>query len=228
MAQCRAPQQAFLKGPMMRTTNDDRALAPSIFRAAARAAIFATGLAAVGPALADTVRCESVDGRERYCNANTRNGVDLVTQLSSRGCYQGETWGYDRRGIWVSAGCRAIFETGYNGYSNNNYNNNNYNNYHSNNGYYSGNHSNKNNDGATAAIAIGAILGAAVIASAASGNKNKSSGGSYSANYDRGCDYGRKDRQAGKNRGYYNHSSAYNSEGEQAFEAGYNKCWNSN
>jgi hypothetical protein len=199
-----------------------------MFRLAARAAILAIGVTATVPALAETIRCESKDGRERYCSTNTSRGVNLVTQLSSRGCYQGETWGYDRRGIWVNGGCRAIFETNYYNdrynYNNNNYNN--YNNYHSSNDYYSGNRNNKSNDGAAVAVALAAIIGAAAIASSSSKNKNNSS--SYQSNYDRGCDYGRKDRSSGKGRDYYSHSSAYNSESEQAFAAGYNKCWNSN
>ncbi len=35
-----------------------------------------------------------------------------MTQYSKHGCYQGDSWGYDRRSIWVSNGCRARFETG--------------------------------------------------------------------------------------------------------------------
>ncbi len=194
------------------------------FRLAARAAICAIGFAATAPAIANTIRCESRDNREAYCGANTSGGVQLVQQLSSNGCYQGQTWGYDRRGIWVSGGCRAVFETNY--WANNNHYNNGYN-YNYNNGYnnnYNNNHHN-NNDGTAAVIALGAILGAAAIASASSG-KGKSNSSGYQANYDRGCDYGRKDRNAGKSRDYYSHSSSYDSSGEQAFASGYNKCWN--
>ena len=125
----------------------------------------------VAPALADTIRCESSNGREQYCRGNTRGGVYLSTQLSSSGCYQGDTWGYDNGGVWVNAGCRAIFQTGgYNGYnyhSSNNYNSNYDNNYN--------NHNKNNSDGAVAAVALAAIIGAAVVAS--SSNKNKSMAG---------------------------------------------------
>lgn len=55
------------------------------------------------------VRCESIDGRQNYCSADTRGGVRLARQLSKSGCYEGSTWGFDRRGIWVSNGCRAEF-----------------------------------------------------------------------------------------------------------------------
>jgi hypothetical protein len=60
------------------------------------------------------VSCNSDGYRERFCRVDTRGGVRLVQQVSnSRGpCIEGRTWGYDRRGIWVSNGCRARFEVG--------------------------------------------------------------------------------------------------------------------
>lgn len=58
------------------------------------------------------VNCSSRDERPRYCNVDTRGGVRLVRQESRAPCIQGRTWGHDRRGIWVSHGCRARFETG--------------------------------------------------------------------------------------------------------------------
>jgi hypothetical protein len=63
-------------------------------------------------ASARTVVCESNDRETRYCAADTRGGVRLATQYSKSGCYQGRTWGYDRRGVWVSNGCRAQFDIG--------------------------------------------------------------------------------------------------------------------
>ena len=62
------------------------------------------------------VRCESVDGRTRECPADTRGGVRLVRQVSRTTCMEGRNWGYGRRGIWVSQGCRAEFATGYGGH----------------------------------------------------------------------------------------------------------------
>jgi hypothetical protein len=56
------------------------------------------------------VRCESQDERTRYCAADTRGGVRLFNQLSRSDCVEGRSWGYDRRGIWVSRGCRGEFE----------------------------------------------------------------------------------------------------------------------
>lgn len=58
------------------------------------------------------VRCESYDGRQRFCNVETSGGVRLVRQLSDARCTRGRTWDVQRGGIWVSRGCRAIFEVG--------------------------------------------------------------------------------------------------------------------
>ena len=60
---------------------------------------------------ARVVSCNSDGYRDRFCPVDTRGGVRLVHQVSnSRGpCIEGRTWGYDRRGIWVSEGCRAEF-----------------------------------------------------------------------------------------------------------------------
>lgn len=57
-------------------------------------------------------RCESIDGGSRHCRADTRGGVRMKQQLSKAACIEGRTWGYDRDGIWVEAGCRADFEAG--------------------------------------------------------------------------------------------------------------------
>lgn len=55
------------------------------------------------------VRCESQDRHQRRCNASVRRGVDIVRQLSRTRCVQGQNWGWDRGGVWVSGGCRAEF-----------------------------------------------------------------------------------------------------------------------
>ncbi|WP_051978525.1 DUF3011 domain-containing protein [Edaphobacter aggregans] len=59
-----------------------------------------------------TITCSSDDGKRNYCNADTRGGVQLVRQRSGSSCTQGQTWGWDRNGIWVDRGCRADFVTG--------------------------------------------------------------------------------------------------------------------
>lgn len=58
------------------------------------------------------IRCSSDDGRTRHCNVDTRGGVRLVRQESRSPCIQGRSWGFDRRGIWVTNGCRARFQLG--------------------------------------------------------------------------------------------------------------------
>ena len=62
------------------------------------------------------VTCASDDGGRHYCRVNTSRGVQLVNQRSGSPCVQGQTWGYDRSGIWVDRGCRADFYLG--GYNN--------------------------------------------------------------------------------------------------------------
>lgn len=66
-----------------------------------------------GNAQPQVVRCESADGRQRTCPANTRGGVRVVRQLSRTPCVESTSWGRSRDGIWVERGCRADFETGY-------------------------------------------------------------------------------------------------------------------
>lgn len=65
---------------------------------------------------AGTVTCSSVENKRAFCKADTRRGVVLVEQLSRAGCWEGDTWGYDRRGIWVANGCRAQFKVGRSGH----------------------------------------------------------------------------------------------------------------
>ena len=181
----------------------------SIRTAAALLAAFSL----TAPAIAETIICESTNGRERFCPANTRGGVYLSNQLSREGCYQGDTWGQDRGGIWVSGGCRAEFQTGYGG-----------SNWHGDNDYYSDRNRHSSNDGGKAAVAIGAILGAALIASAASKNKQSSSS-DWQSNYNRGCEAARQDQRSGRGRDYDRHSSSFDNRSQQAFSSGYNSCW---
>src|SRR5512146_2963978 len=59
-----------------------------------------------------TVRCESQGGAYRSCPVSTSGGVSLTRQLSREGCWQNDTWGYDRNRSWVTRGCRAEFRVG--------------------------------------------------------------------------------------------------------------------
>jgi len=62
-----------------------------------------------GDASSRIVSCASDDGRRRYCDADTRNGVRLVRQHGGVACEKDFSWGYNDRGVWVDRGCRADF-----------------------------------------------------------------------------------------------------------------------
>ncbi len=55
-----------------------------------------------------TVVCESQNGRYARCNVPWRD-ARIVQQISGSACVRGQTWGFDRGGIWVTQGCRARF-----------------------------------------------------------------------------------------------------------------------
>jgi hypothetical protein len=57
------------------------------------------------------VTCESPDGSKKYCEADTGLGVVMVKDLSGSACVRDETWGFERRGIWVAKGCKGVFDT---------------------------------------------------------------------------------------------------------------------
>jgi hypothetical protein len=79
------------------------------FGIVALAALAAMGAA---PAFDRQVRLESKDGRRAYYRT-TLDGNDrvrLIRRLSDRPCIEGRTWGYNRSGVWVDDGCRAVFE----------------------------------------------------------------------------------------------------------------------
>ncbi|MFT3793003.1 MAG: DUF3011 domain-containing protein [Rudaea sp.] len=58
-----------------------------------------------------TVRCESNDGQNHFCQVDVGgNGrVYLQRQESSSPCIEGRTWGWNRAGVWVVQGCRGTF-----------------------------------------------------------------------------------------------------------------------
>ena len=58
------------------------------------------------------VTCASDDGRRHLCRVNTSRGVRMTNQRSGSPCVQGQTWGFNQRGIWVDRGCRADFVLG--------------------------------------------------------------------------------------------------------------------
>jgi len=80
------------------------------------AAVALIGVASyVSPAAAQqvvVVNCESIGGRQQYCEVETRYGVRLVDDFSRGQCREGDTWGFDDGRIWVRGGCRGAFELG--------------------------------------------------------------------------------------------------------------------
>jgi hypothetical protein len=69
-------------------------------------------VAAAVPASAQSrIDCESRDYQYNFCS--TPDGVArarLAEQRSRSACVEGRTWGWDRRGIWVSGGCEGTFD----------------------------------------------------------------------------------------------------------------------
>ena len=104
--------------PQMQTASFATGITMDIIRSLAALSLGFAALVAAAPTAAQQwggqqrFRCESNDGRTNYCNVDTRDGVVLVRQLSRGPCIEGQSWGWDRRGVWVSQGCRAEFETG--------------------------------------------------------------------------------------------------------------------
>ena len=60
-------------------------------------------------ASAQRITCESRDYQRQYCPTGRINRAQIVSQWSNAACVQGQTWGYQRDGIWVNQGCAAVF-----------------------------------------------------------------------------------------------------------------------
>jgi hypothetical protein len=114
-------------------------------------------LFAATAAPASTLTCESRNDARQACPVDARNGVRLTRQLSSQGCWQNDTWGFDQSQVWVDRGCRAEFEVG----------------------APAANPANKNN--AIAAAAVVGLAAAAVIASNQHDDHHKNN---HNKNYD--------------------------------------------
>ena len=111
---------------------------------------------------ASTITCESRKNSYQSCPVDASGGVRLSRQLSSQGCWQNDTWGFDRNRIWVDRGCRAEFQVG--GQSS----------------------SSASKNDALAAAAVVGIAAAAIIASNQHDdhhNKNKNNNKNYDNNY---------------------------------------------
>lgn len=61
-------------------------------------------------AYSGSVTCESREGGYRECYSGFRGPPVLVRQLSDSSCIEGRSWGHRPGSIWVSKGCRGVFE----------------------------------------------------------------------------------------------------------------------
>ena len=66
-------------------------------------------LAASAVSAQQQVRCASRDFQYQFCPVGDVRGATLVQQVSRAACVEGQSWGANRRGIWVSQGCEAVF-----------------------------------------------------------------------------------------------------------------------
>jgi hypothetical protein len=75
-------------------------------------AVLGAALLLGSPATASAARisCESRDYHRNYCPTGSISSARLVVQQSRSACIQGQSWGYDRNGIWVTRGCSGEFE----------------------------------------------------------------------------------------------------------------------
>jgi len=123
------------------------------------AAVMGLWTAPATPAKADSyVDCSSSGYRRNYCPIYSSGRVWLDYQYSNDNgpCIEGQTWGWDGRGVWVDRGCRGRFrvEDRYGG----------------------GGHNDKDN---TAAVVGGLLIGGLLLGALAASNKND--GGSSSS-----------------------------------------------
>jgi hypothetical protein len=70
--------------------------------------VFATAISALAIFQTKEITIQS-DGDRVYRRVDHDGSVRLVRRLSDKPCVEGRSWGYDRNGIWVNDGCRAIF-----------------------------------------------------------------------------------------------------------------------
>jgi hypothetical protein len=55
------------------------------------------------------ITCSSNNNNRNWCDIGNSRDVRLVRQISGSACIRNNTWGVDRRGLWVDRGCRAEF-----------------------------------------------------------------------------------------------------------------------
>jgi hypothetical protein len=62
-----------------------------------------------GPGRGRIVNCSSDNGKRNWCDAGGSRNIRIARQISGSACIENQTWGVDRRGLWVDRGCRADF-----------------------------------------------------------------------------------------------------------------------
>lgn len=76
-----------------------------------RSALFLALALGSAPAIAEQITCESHGGRAEACGTvQPGSSVQMLEQISNTPCIEGSTWGADNDSIWVSGGCRAVFD----------------------------------------------------------------------------------------------------------------------
>jgi hypothetical protein len=138
-------------------------------------------LFAASAAQASTITCESRNNSYQSCPVDASGGVRLSQQLSTKGCWENDTWGYDRNKIWVDRGCKAQFQVG------------------------AKTTSTAGTGGAVAAAAVVGIAAAAIIASSKhDDHHNKNQNKNYNNSYNNGYNYNYDNRYDGKYDSRYN------------------------
>ena len=64
------------------------------------------------PARSAEIVCASQSAGYQFCRADTSRGVTLIVQLGPFACNKGDTWDFDKGGVWVANGCTARFLLG--------------------------------------------------------------------------------------------------------------------
>lgn len=57
------------------------------------------------------ILCQSLNFQPARCAMDTSGGV-TIGMITNQPCRQGQTWGWDRGGVWVNGNCRAWFKAG--------------------------------------------------------------------------------------------------------------------
>jgi hypothetical protein len=57
------------------------------------------------------IRCDSNDYQYNFCAVDLGGGgkARVERQISGSPCVEGQTWGWNRAGVWVVQGCAAVF-----------------------------------------------------------------------------------------------------------------------